>query len=149
MQICAATSARSLRDIADVLARHKDRDKYITPVAGAERQLLAALMVRRRQLVDMRVAEQNRLEQAGSARALRSIQCVLKTLDKQLLDIDRDADHLLELHFKAQRELLDSVKGIGPVTILTLTSALPELGRLTRRKIAKLVGVAPLANDSG
>jgi transposase len=140
--------ARTLRDFADVLARHKDRHKYITPLIEAQRLLLAALMTRRRQLVDMRVAEGNRLEQAG-ARAARSIHSVLKTLDKQIEAIDRDVDDHMDRHFKEQRTLLDSVKGVGPVTILTLTSALPELGQLGRRQIAKLVGVAPLANDSG
>jgi transposase len=140
--------ARTLRDFADVLARHKDRHKYITPFIEAQREQLAALMARRRQLVDMRVAEGNRLEQAGT-RAARSIRSVLKTLDKQIADIDRDADDHLDRHFKEQRTLLDSVKGVGPVTILTLTSALPELGHLGRRQIAKLVGVAPLADDSG
>ena len=140
--------ARILRDFADVVARHKDRLKYITPLFDTRRQELAALMTRRRQLVDMRVAESNRLEQA-SARTVRSIKGVLKTLDKQIADIDRDADDHLERHFKEQRTLLDSVKGVGPVTIMTLTSALPELGQLQRRQIAKLVGVAPLADDSG
>ena len=140
--------ARILRDFADVLARHKDRPKYITPLIEAERQELAALMVRRRQLVDMRVAEGNRLEHA-SARAVRSIKSVLRTLDKQLADIDVDVHHHMERHFKEQRDLLDSVKGVGPVTILTVTSALPELGQLNRRQIAKLVGVAPLSDDSG
>jgi transposase len=140
--------ARCLRDFADVLARHKDRQKYITLPADPERELLAALMTRRRQLVDMRVAESNRLESA-TARAVRSIRSVIKTLDKQLQDIDGDIDRQLEQHFKQQKELLDSVKGVGPVTILTLTSALPELGRLGRRQISKLVGVAPLADDSG
>ena len=140
--------ARCLRDFADVLARHKDRHKYITVPADPERELLAALMTRRRQLVDMRVAEANRLEGA-TARTVRSIRSVIKTLDKQLHDIDGDIDQHLERHFKPQKELLDSVRGVGPVTILTLTSALPELGRLGRRQIAKLVGVAPLADDSG
>ena len=140
--------ARCLRDFADVLARHKDRHKYITLPADPERELLAALMTRRRQLVDMRVAESNRLEGA-TARAVRSIRSVLRTLDKQLQDIDGDIDQQLERHFKQQKELLDSVRGVGPVTILTLTSALPELGRLGRRQISKLVGVAPLADDSG
>lgn len=139
---------RTLRDFADVLGRHKDRAKYITPLIDAQRTQLAALMTRRRQLVDMHVAEGNRLEQAGP-RAARSIRSVLKTLDKQIADIDRDVDDHLERYFKTQRTLLDSVKGVGPVTILTLTSALPELGRLGRRQIAKLVGVAPLADDSG
>jgi len=140
--------ARILRDFADVLARHKDRHKYITPLIDAQRQELAVLMTRRRQLVNMRVAESNRLELAG-ARAARSIKSVLKTLDKQIADIERDADDHLERYFKEQRTLLDSVKGVGPVTIITLTSALPELGHLQRRQISKLVGVAPLADDSG
>ena len=140
--------ARTLRDFADVLARHKDRLKYITPLMDAQRMELAALMTRRRQLVEMRVAEGNRLDQAGT-RTVRSIKSVLKTLDKQIAEIDADADDHLDRHFKEQRTLLDSVKGVGPVTIMTLTSALPELGQLGRRQIAKLVGVAPLANDSG
>ena len=134
--------ARCLRDYADVLARHKDRAKFITPAAEPEREQLAALMVRRRQLVDMRVAEGNRLEVAAP-RAVRSTRAVLKTLDKQLQDIDRDIDDHIDSHFKQQRQLLDSVKGVGPVTTLTLLSGLPELGRLNRREISKLVGVAP------
>jgi transposase len=140
--------ARTLRDFADVLSRHKDRPKYITALIEPQRLHLAALMTRRRQLVDMRVAEGNRLELAA-AHAARSIRSVLRTLDKQLASIDHDIDDHINEHFKTQHTLLDSVKGVGPVTIVTLTSALPELGRLGRRQIAKLVGVAPLANDSG
>jgi transposase len=105
-------------------------------------------MTRHRQLVEMRVAEVNRLEQAP-ARAVRSIKSVLRTLDRQLADIDRDADDHLDRHFSEQRALLDSVKGVGPMTIMTLTSTLPELGLLPRRQISKLVGLAPLADDSG
>ena len=140
--------ARVLRDFADVLARHNDRAKYITPMRDEQREALMELMTRRRQLVDMRVAESNRLDYAGK-RAVRSIKNVLKTLDRQLQAIDREIDDHIDRHFKAQRTLLDSVKGIGPVAILTLTAALPELGTLERRQIAKLVGVAPLASDSG
>jgi transposase len=141
--------ARTLRDFADVLARHKDRAKYITPMFDERRQQLAELMTRRRQLVDMRVAEGNHLEHAQAKQSVRSIKSVLKTLDKQLEAIDREVDDHIDRHFKDQRTLLDSVKGVGPVTILTLTAALPELGRLGRRQISKLVGVAPLADDSG
>jgi transposase len=141
--------ARVLRDFADVLSRHKDRHKYITEPADPHRAELAALVMRRKQLVDMRVAESNRLEQARVHRAVKSIKNIIKALDKQLADIDRDIDDLLEAHFKTQHSLLDSVKGVGPVTIVTLTALLPELGRLARRQITKLVGVAPLANDSG
>jgi transposase len=140
--------ARLLRDFADVISRHKDRAKYITPVIEAERLELAALMTRRRQLVEMRVAEGQRMEHATKL-TYRSIKRVLRLLDAQIAEIDKEADDHLDRHFKDQRELLDSVKGVGPVTIMTLTSALPELGRLQRRQIAKLVGVAPLANDSG
>ncbi len=140
--------ARCLRDFADVLARHKDRAKYITPIIEAERLELAALMTRRRQLVDMRVAEGQRMEHATKL-TYRSIKRVLRLLDQQIAAIDKDADDHLDRHFKDQRKLLDSVKGVGPVTIMTLTSVLPELGRLQRRQIAKLVGVAPLADDSG
>jgi len=140
--------ARTLRDFADVLARHRDRFKYITPMIDAQRLELAALMTRRRQLVDMRVAEGNRLEQA-SKRAQRSILKGIRVLNQQIGEIERDADDHLERHFKDQRMLLDSVKGVGAVTILTLSSALPELGHLKRRQIAKQVGVAPLADDSG
>jgi len=140
--------ARTLRDFGDVLARHKDRAKFITPMVDEQRQVLAELMARRRQLVDMRVAESNHLEHAGK-HAVRSIKSVLKTLDRQLQAIEHEIDDHMDRHFKDQRTLLDSVKGVGPVTILTLTAALPELGNLGRRQIAKLVGVAPLADDSG
>lgn len=140
--------ARLLRDFADVLARHKDRAKYITPVIEAERLELAALMTRRRQLVEMRVAEAQRMEHATKL-TYRSIKRVLRLLDAQIAQIDKEADDHLDRHFKDQRKLLDSVKGVGPVTIMTLSAALPELGQLQRRQIAKLVGVAPLANDSG
>jgi transposase len=140
--------ARVLRDFADVLARHKDRAKYITAPVNAYRLELAALVTRRRQLVEMRVAESNRLEHAGT-RTARSIKAVLRALDKQLVHLDGDIDDFLDKHFKVQRALLDTVKGVGPVTIMTLNAALPELGCLSRRQIAKLVGVAPLANDSG
>ena len=140
--------ARTLRDFADVLARHKDRARFITPLRDEQRELLAALMTRRRQLIDRRVAQAQRLEHAN-ARATKSIRSVLRLLDRQLAEIDRDADEHMERHFKAQRKLLDSVKGVGAVTTLTLLSALPELGTLGRKPIAKRVGVAPLADDSG
>jgi transposase len=140
--------ARLLRDFADVLARHPERAKYITPVVEAERLELVALTTRRRQLVETRVAEGNRMEHANKL-TYRSIKRVIRLLDKEIALIDKDADDHMERHFKDQRKLLDSVKGVGPVTMLTVTAELPELGRLNRRQISKLVGVAPLANDSG
>jgi len=140
--------ARCLRDFASVLARHPQRERYITPVADQHREALQALMVRRRQLLDMQVAETQRLASAG-ARAARSIGVVIKTLQRQLESIDRDIDDLMDQHFKPQRKLLEGVKGVGTGTALALLAALPELGTLGRRAISKLVGVAPLADDSG
>lgn len=140
--------ARCLRDFADVLARHEQRDKYITPALDEHREVLAALMTRRRQLVDMHTAESQRREHA-SKRALRSITAVLKTLERQLAQIEHDIDEHLDEHFKSQRKLLEGVKGVGVVTTLALLAELPELGRLKRRPICKLAGIAPLSDDSG
>jgi len=141
--------ARTLRDFADVLARHPERERYITAVIDERRELLVGLTNRRRQLLDMRVAETNRLEHAGTSVAVKSIKSVLRLLDRQIKQIDDDIDRTLEQHFKPQKKLLDSVKGVGAVTTLTLLAALPELGKLGRKPIAKLAGLAPLANDSG
>jgi len=140
--------ARMLRDFANVLTRHPDRAKYVTAMVEPERQALLELVTRRRQLIEMRVAETNRLDHASKL-TKRGILSVIKLLDKQIKAIDDEIDDNLEKHFKPQKELLDSVKGVGPATIMSLVAALPELGRLDRRSIAKLVGVAPLANDSG
>ena len=81
-------------------------------------------------------------EQAGKL-ALRSIKSALATLHRQLAALDQNLDDHLDWYCKDQRSLLDSVKGMGTATILTLTAALPELGRLEHRQIAKLVGIAP------
>ena len=81
------------------------------------------MTTRRRQWVDLRVAESNRLEPTTVARTVRSIKQVLRALDTQLTDIDHDLDDYLERHFKTQRTLLDSVKGVGAVT---MTAMLPE-----------------------
>lgn len=140
--------ARCLRDFADVLARHKDRHKFITLPSDPQREELAILMTRRRQLVEMRVAETNRLDTAGKT-AKRSLLAVIRTVDKQIDLIDREVQRHIDDHFDGQRKMLDSVKGVGPVTTLTLLAALPELGKLNRRAISKLVGVAPFARDSG
>jgi transposase len=140
--------ARCLRELADVLARHRERHKYITAPSDPRREELAALMKRRRQLVEMRVVEGNRLDTAHK-HTRNGITRLLKVLDQQIQQIDRLIQRQMDDHFDAQRELLDSVKGVGPVSQLTLMAALPELGRLDRRAIAKIVGVAPLSKDSG
>ena len=143
-----AVDAEVLKQFAAVIARHPQRQRYIRALPEVKRSYLAALVMRRRQLLDMHKAESHRLELAHEA-AKPSLRAVLRALDKQLGTVDHDIDQYLRQHFKQMAKLLDSVKGVGDVTIATLLALLGELGQLPRRPIAKLVGVAPLARDSG
>jgi transposase len=131
-----------------VIARLPERDRYVRVLPDEQRMHLTALVMRRRQLVDMRTAENNRLAQAHAA-TRKSVQAVLKLLDKQLSSIDDEIDRHIRAHFAEMAGWLDSVKGVGDVMIATLLGQLAELGQLPRRAINKLVGVAPLADDSG
>lgn len=140
--------AKVLRAFADVIARHEKRSQFLREVPDPQRLLLAALVTRRRQLLEMRVAETQRMALAHKA-ARKSLSTVITFLDKQLAELDQDLDRHIREHFKPLADLLKSVKGIGPVTSQTLAATLPELGRLDRRAIATLVGVAPLACESG
>jgi transposase len=106
------------------------------------------MVTRRGQLVGMRVAESNRLASAHASQR-KSIQAHLKMLDRQIGKIDDDAEKALKDHFKDKLALLKGLKGVGAGTQAMLMAALPELGTLTHREIAKLVGVAPLNCDSG
>ena len=106
------------------------------------------MVTRRGQLVGMRVAESNRLASAHVSQR-KSIQVHLKMLDRQIGQIDDDAQRHLKDHFKDKLALLKGLKGVGPGTQAMLMAALPELGTLTHREVAKLVGVAPLNCDSG
>lgn len=120
-------------------------------VASADALALAELVARRRQLVEMIGMERNRLHQVRAARIQRSLKATLKVLEAQLAAIDRDIDDSVRGSpvWRAAEELLTSVPGIGDVTARTLIAELPELGRLGRRRIAALVGVAPVNRDSG
>lgn len=120
------------------------------PLPDAAVEQLDSLLTRRRQLVEMLTAEKNRL---GFARApvKRDIAQHIHWLEKRLAGVDGDLQAALEASplYQAQVTLLQSVPGVGPVTALTLVAELPELGQLSRRAIAALVGVAPLNRDSG
>jgi transposase len=140
--------ARVLRDFANVIAVHPQRERYLRALPDAQRARLAALVMRRRQLMDMRVAEANRLALAHPS-ARKSVAAILKALDKQLTSVDADIDGCMREQFKQTLACLDTVKGLGPVTKSTLLALLPELGRLNGRAISALVGVAPMARDSG
>lgn len=113
-------------------------------------QEMEAWLTRRRQLVEMRVAEQNRKRQAP--------QVVQKRIDLHLRQLQREIDRIdKELAEKIQQNaiwneklaLLDGLKGVGANTRAWLIAALPELGSLNRRQIASLVGLAPMAHESG
>ncbi len=125
----------------------------VRPIADEALQALGALLVRRRQLIEMRTAESNRLGQARSAQ--RAVQASLRKhlayLDRELASTDRDLHDAIRRSpvWRERDQLLQSVPGIGPVVARTLLADLPELGSLNRRQIAKLVGIAPLNRDSG
>jgi transposase len=112
---------------------------------------LQQLVERRRQLIDLRTAESNRLNQASSKPTRKSIQDVLKTLEKQVKSIEDQIAKLIRDHDDWQHkvDLMTSVPGIGTTTAATLLADLPELGQLNRQEIAALVGVAPFNCDSG
>ena len=111
----------------------------------------SALVARRNQLLELINQENNRLKQSWDKDAKQSIQDVLQVLKSQLKSIDSQLAQMLKVDVKNQRtiELLKSVKGVGPVMISTVIADLPELGKLNRGEVAKLVGVAPINRDSG
>jgi transposase len=120
------------------------------PLPDAETRALAALLTRRRQLVEMLTAEKNRLPSAASPIRTR-LRTHITWLERELQLINT---HLAEAIrqspvWREKDELLQSVPGVGPVVTSTLLASLPELGMLTNKQIAALVGVAPLNRDSG
>lgn len=120
------------------------------PVADDLQADLQALVTRRRQLVEMLTAERNRLELARGA-VRKNLLAHISWLEKQLGRTDRDLRTRIEASplWRVRDQLLQSTPGIGPATSARLLASLPELGRLTHQQISKLVGVAPLADDSG
>lgn len=115
-----------------------------------ETQMLEALMVRRRQIIDMLVSENNRVDLASS-RILKDLKAHIRFLEKRLEKVDSEIEEAIKNSpiWRTKDKLLRSVPGVGPVLSQTLLAELPELGRLSNREIAKLVGVAPLNRDSG
>ena len=142
--------AATLAEFAAVLAQRPDCERFVRPLSEPEQQDLAALVTRRRQLVAMQLSERQR-QRLRLARpvARPSIEAMLETIARQLDDVDAEMVSHVEQHHAAMAKLLQSVAGIGRVAAATLIAELPELGRLNRRQICALVGVAPYANDSG
>lgn len=123
----------------------------VRPLADEQRQALDELLGRRRQLMGMLVQEKNRLLQARAALVKKDIKSHIAILEKRIGGCDGELQQLIHHSpvWKAQADLLRSFKGIGPVSARTLVAELPELGRLNRKQIASLVGLAPIARDSG
>lgn len=122
----------------------------LRPLKDAETEALSALLTRRRQVVEMLVAEKNRLNTAHK-HVRKDIQAHIHWLQKRLNDVDTDLQQWVQASplWRVNDDILQSVPGVGPTLSLTLLAELPELGRLNRKQIAAMVGVAPLNRDSG
>ena len=121
------------------------------PLPDAVTVELRALTTRRRQLVEMRTAEHNRLEGETCRAVLSSLRRSLRSIEAQIDSLRKRMDDLIAQHDPLRRrvEILESVPGVGRTTAALLAAELPELGSLSRQAIAALVGVAPYPDDSG
>jgi transposase len=121
------------------------------PQPSGQMEVLAELVTRRGQLTNLRTQESNRLPHARHATVRKSLQKILRTLDQQILDLDKLIRQNIESDDGLRRkdEIVQSVKGIGPGTSAMMLGRLPELGSLNRQEIAALVGVAPWDIQSG
>lgn len=141
--------ARALAQMADVLDRPSpERTRFIRALPDEERQALTAMLVRRRQLIAMLVAEPNRLH-TTHLQNRKSIGIITHALEEELRRIEGDMDAHIRTHFKALADRLCAIKGIGTMNVSALLAEIPELGKLSRMKISVLVGVAPVNRDSG
>jgi transposase len=144
--------AKTDRLDAELIARFAEQVRpEPRPVLDAQARTLAELVARRRQIVEMIGMESNRRRQARSAKIVRGIERTLAALQAALAELDQEIDGQVRGSpaWRAAEDLLTSVPGIGKITARTLIAELPELGRLDRRRIAALVGVAPVNRDSG
>lgn len=136
---------------ARILARFAEAVKpEVRPLKGEEAQRLEAFLTRRRKLLQMLTAEKNRLVLAPRW-TKKDIQAHIAWLDKELAKVNKGLQNLIKKSplWRERDEILQSAKGVGPTMSITLVSDLPELGTLNGKKIAALVGIAPLNRDSG
>lgn len=162
----AIVNPRQVRDFAKALGRLAKTDRLDAEVLALfaqkiqprpcekcpeKRAELDALVARRRQLLQLRTMERNRLHMAEHKLTRKSIQKMIEVLQKQIDQLDAAIAKLIESDddWRQRAQLLESVPGVGAVTSATLVAELPELGQLNRQAIAALVGVAPFNSDSG
>lgn len=147
--------AKTDRIDARLLALYGERVRPpVRPLPDEATRALDGVLTRRRQLLEMRTAESNRLQQLlghGQRPVKQSLKKHIAYLDRELAMTDTELGRLIRESpvWREREALLTSVPGIGPVVARSLLGELPELGQLNRRAIAKLVGVAPLNRDSG
>lgn len=139
-----ALDAQTLAHFAEVIRPE------LRPLPDEQTQALAAILARRRQLIEMLTAEKNRLASARTP-VRKSLRTHITWLERELSHTDRDLAHAIRESpvWREKEELLQSTPGVGPVVTTTLLANLPELGTLTAKQIAALVGVAPFNRDSG
>lgn len=121
------------------------------PLPDPAQQRLKNLVRRRQQLVKARTAENNRLQQTGDTLIKASLKRVIATLDREIKNLDLQIQQTIKQNpaWYDKAKCLKQVKGVGDATAFSLLASLPELGRLNRRKIAALAGLAPINRDSG
>ena len=144
--------AKTDRIDAAVIARF-GRDVKPRPLAETHEKQgeLEQLAARRRQLIQLRTSEKNRLGTVSLKEVRKSIQSVIDSVNKELKRIEKQILELVESDddWKAKSDLVQTAPGIGRVNAITMVADVPELGRLNRQQISALVGLAPFANDSG
>lgn len=137
---------------ADLLALFGERIRpVVRPLPDEDTQALHAVITRRRQIIDMLVAEKNRLGLARGKTVRRSLELHIAWLEKQLANVDDDLSDMVKRSplWRAKDDLLQSAPGIGKTVSRSMLALLPELGTLSNKQIASLVGLAPFARDSG
>lgn len=137
---------------AMVIARFAEAVRpRVDALPDQQAQLLGDLIARRRQILQMVVAEQQRLSRAKEDRLVKSLKRVITALKKELGEIDSSIDQLVRSSplWRHKEDLLQSVPGIGKIVARTLMAEMPELGQLDRRQIASLAGLAPFTRQSG
>jgi transposase len=137
---------------ADLLALFGERIRpVVRPLPDEDTQALHAVITRRRQIVEMLVAEKNRLGLARGKSVRRSLELHVAWLEKQLANVDDDISDMVKRSplWRAKDDLLQSAPGIGKTVSRSMLALLPELGTLNNKQIASLVGLAPFARDSG